>query len=281
MPKLTKRIGIILGIVLIFALGFLAGAGYSTSFHVNHFRKGHALDVYEQIVILTRLREGRPEGAIKGMDRLISGGLRSTTFGPIGLPEEVSQWSKPILMCWQKAKEYYEEYPASLEAQSRNYRVEMELLEKVPDSQRRIQEKEFTGRYMGRIPPVLSISKWFGQPTTLEQLQGEVVLLDFWGAWCDPCLKQLPHTQELYEKYSNIGLEVIGIHSLRDSATASEFLSKNNYTFLLGIDTGETATNYSITGWPTYYLIDKQGRLVWGPKHSPPSEEQIESLLKD
>lgn len=80
---------------------------------------------------------------------------------------------------------------------------------------------------------------------------------------------------------NKMGLEVIGIHSLYKSETAGEFLSENNYTFLAGIDTGETANNYAVTAWPTYYLIDKNGYLVWGPKHAPPSEKQIESLLKD
>ena len=78
-----------------------------------------------------------------------------------------------------------------------------------------------------------------------------------------------------------MGLEVVAIHSSHKSDETDEFLSENNYTFLVGVDTGETADNYVITGWPTYYLIDKKGCLVWGPKHTPPSEKQIESLLKD
>ena len=272
----------IIGILLILVVGFFVGAGYSTIFHLNYFRDVHAGNVYEQIGIITTMREGYTQEAIDVLDRRIINGLYSTTTStPGGLPEDVSQWPESVLQCWQKAKEYFEEYPALLDGESQSYQVVQQLLEKVPDSDRRTQEKGFAKKYTGEIAPALNISKWFGQPTTLEQLQGKVVLLDFWGAWCGPCRRKLPHTQEIHDKYNSMGLEVIGIHSLRASETAGEFLRDNNYTFLVGIDTGETANNYSVTGWPTYYLIDKQGLLVWGPQHAPPSEEQIELLLAE
>jgi thiol-disulfide isomerase/thioredoxin len=278
--KKVKFIIFVIVILFILAVGFFVGAGYSTTFLLNHFRDVHAGNVYEQISVLTTMRDGQIEDAVEIMDRRIINGLYSTTTStPGGLPEDVSQWPESVLKCWQKAKEYFEEYQELLDGETQSYQVVRRLLEKVPDSERRIREKEFAEKYTGEIAPALNISKWFGQPTTHEQLRGKVVFLDFWGAWCGPCRRKLPHTQELYDKYNSKGLEVIGIHSFRDSETAGEFLRDNNYTFLLGIDTGETANNYSITSWPTYFLIDKKGLLVWGPKHAHPSEELIESLL--
>ncbi len=280
--KKVKFVIFVVGILIILAVGFFVGAGYSTIFLLNYFRDVNAGNVYGEIGILTMLRDGQTQEAIDVFDRGIIYGLYSTTKSTLGgLPEDVSQWPGPILRCWQKAKEYYEEYPAPLVGESQSYQVVRQLLEKVPDSDRRIREKDFAKKYTGEIAPALNILKWFGRPTTLEQLRGKVVLLDFWGAWCGPCRRKLPHTQELYEKYNSKGLEVIGIHSLRDSEKADEFLRDNNYTFLFCIDTGETANNYSVTSWPTYYLIDMKGLLVWGPKHAHPSEEKIESLLAE
>jgi thiol-disulfide isomerase/thioredoxin len=285
--KSTKRkvmlgAGITLGIILIFVAGYVTGAGLSTHLILNMYRDVSASDVYEQIGILTTLRDDQIEEAIDALDRRVINGLySSTTSTPKGLSQDISQWPDPVLRCWQKAKAYYEEHPEVLQQVSLNYPGVRELLEKVPESQHRILEKDFARIHTGKTSPPLHIAKWFGSPVTLEELHGKVVLLDFWGAWCGPCLRRLPHIQELYNKYNKMGLEVIGIHSLRKSETADEFLSKNNYTFLIGIDTGETAHNYAVTVWPTYYLIDKQGQLIWGPKHSPPSEKQIESLLKD
>jgi len=285
--KFTKRkvalgAGITLGIILIFAVGYATGAGLSTRLIFNMWRDVTASDVYEQIGVLSILRDDHIEQAIDALDRRVIYGLyTSTTSTARHLSQDISQWPSSVLRCCQRAKTYYEEYPQALQQASPGSQEVRELLQKIPDSQRRSLEKDFARTYKGKIPPPLHISKWFGSPVTLEDLNGKVVLLDFWGAWCGPCLRWLPHTQQLYDKYNKMGLQVIGIHSLRDSESAGEFLSENNYTFLAGIDTGETASNYAVAAWPTYYLIDKNGRLTWGPKHAPPSENQIESLLKD
>jgi thiol-disulfide isomerase/thioredoxin len=277
-----KWVAGIIGILLVFGLGFLVGGGYSSNFLLNYFRDIQAGGILGQVGYLTLLREGQPQEVLEAMDsRLIHSLYGTTRSAPKGLPEDVSQWPEPVLRSWQRAKEYYERHPAPLEGESQSCQVVRQLLEKIPDSDRRVMEKEFALKYTGKTPPAWDISEWLGQPTSLEQLEGTVVLLDFWGTWCGPCLRKIPAMQQVHDRYESEGLEVIGIHSLRDSEEASQFMSENNYTFRVGLDTGQTADDYSITSWPTYYLIDRQGRLVWGPEHSLPSEEHIESLLED
>lgn len=134
---------------------------------------------------------------------------------------------------------------------------------------------------IGQIAPDFSVKDQFDQTISLSGLRGKIVLLDFWGVWCGPCRKKLPQTQKIYDQFKEQGLVVIGVHSAFQTEKTASFLAENNYTFPTGIDTGDTANNYAVTGWPTYYLIDKKGRLAWGPEHKVPSEEQIESLLKD
>ncbi len=58
--------------------------------------------------------------------------------------------------------------------------------------------------WMGRI------RSWWG--IKLSNLRGKVVLLDFWGYWCGPCIRGMPKLMELYDKYSERGLVIIGIH---------------------------------------------------------------------
>lgn len=280
--KVALGAGITLGIILIFVAGYATGAGLSTHLILNMWRDTSAFDVSEQISALTMLRDGHIEQAIGVLDRRVINGLyTSTRSTPKHLPQDVSQWPGPLLRCWQKAKDYYEEYPEALQQQSPSYPGVQELLEKVPEPQHRILERDFAKTYTGKPPPPLHVAKWFGSPITLEDTHGKAVLLDFWGTWCGPCRHWLPHIQKLYDKYQEMGLEVVAIHSSHKSDGTDEFLSENNYTFLVGVDTGETANNYAVTIWPTYFLIDKKGRLAWGPKHTPPSENQIESLLKN
>lgn len=133
----------------------------------------------------------------------------------------------------------------------------------------------------GQITPDFTVEDQFGKTITLSELRGKIVLLDFWGAWCGPCRKKLPDTQKVYDKFKGQGLVVIGIHSSFGTEKTASFLAENNYTFPTGIDTGHIAKDYGVSGWPTCFLIDKEGRLVWGPRHALPSENQIEALLRD
>ncbi|HEY7155465.1 MAG TPA: TlpA disulfide reductase family protein [Gemmataceae bacterium] len=76
------------------------------------------------------------------------------------------------------------------------------------------------------------------------------------------------------------GLVVIGVHSADQSDKLNDFLKEKKITFPVMIDQGDTAQRYAIEGWPTYFLIEKTGTVVWGFAHNPPSTAQIEELLK-
>jgi len=135
-------------------------------------------------------------------------------------------------------------------------------------------------KYLNKPTPPFDITSWYQtKPLTLEALRGKVVLIDFWGVWCPPCVHYLPHNQELYDRFSKQGLEIIAIHSARDGKKMKKFLKKYEYTYNFCVDTGKTAKDYMVKGWPTYYLLDRDGLLVWGPSHSPPTPKDIESLL--
>ncbi len=136
---------------------------------------------------------------------------------------------------------------------------------------------------MGNKPaPALAVKEWFNttDDPTLDKLNGKVVLLDFWGKWCSPCVKKLPDVEGLHQKYKDRGLVVIGIHSTNDSEKLGEFLKEKKITFAVGVDKGATTKNYAIGAWPTYFLIDKTGKVVWGFSAEPPKGSQIEELLR-
>jgi len=137
---------------------------------------------------------------------------------------------------------------------------------------------------MGEKPaPALAAKQWLNTAgeLNLHQFKGKVVLLDFWGQWCGPCVEKLPSTEELHVKYKDKGLVVIGVHSSDQSEKLEDFLKKKKITFPVMIDQGATATRYVIETWPTYFLIDKSGKVSWGFSHDSPSITRIEELLKE
>ena len=140
----------------------------------------------------------------------------------------------------QAVKLYFDKTRSSKEAN--------DLLSDVPLSDRELAVRRFDAAYRGtgRALPELAVSDWNDEAVTLGSLRGKVVLLDFWGTWCAPCIKGMPFVQELYEKYGDKGVVVLAIHCGAQSEKAFAFVELNNYSFPTAIDSGETTRKYRV-----------------------------------
>jgi thiol-disulfide isomerase/thioredoxin len=95
-----------------------------------------------------------------------------------------------------------------------------------------------------------------GAGVALEDLRGKVVLLDFWARGCKPCITAMPHLRELGERHRD--LRIIGIAAADDGdATGLELPG----TQILD-RSDEIQTRYRIAGWPTYFLVGRDGRIA-------------------
>lgn len=95
---------------------------------------------------------------------------------------------------------------------------------------------------------------------TLSDLRGKVVYVDFWASWCAPCLLSLPLYNDIYNKYSDQGLEVVGINIDNPIEDGLDFLLDTPLDFKIPADPdGETSTLYDVYGMPTSFLIDRDG----------------------
>lgn len=104
---------------------------------------------------------------------------------------------------------------------------------------------------------------WFNHSnTSLEELRGHVVLLDVWRTWCGPCTAMIPHLNELHEEYADRGLKVVGI-TTESEGLIERHIEEHDMRFpLASVDQGEE-DNYGIRGFPTSFLIDADGMIVW------------------
>ena len=105
-----------------------------------------------------------------------------------------------------------------------------------------------------------------GRAVDLAALKGKVVLVDFWATWCGPCVAELPHVKEAYDKYHDKGFEIIGISLDQDKEALEQFTKDKKMTWPQYFD-GEGwgnkyAKEFGINGIPAMWLVDKKGVLI-------------------
>lgn len=126
---------------------------------------------------------------------------------------------------------------------------------------------------IGEAAPEIVITDWInGDPTTLAQLRGRVVLLEFWATWCKPCQNMFPKLRQLDEEYRAQGFDVIALtrHYFAGRDTASSqadelelmrsVIKQHELGFRVGVAEDErTQDVYGATGMPALALIDREG----------------------
>ncbi len=116
-----------------------------------------------------------------------------------------------------------------------------------------------------------------GNPTRFQELDADFVLIDFWGTWCEPCMKSIPHLVELQERYGDKKLRVLGIAAARspnfeqESRAVREAAAKLgiNYSVLLSEADGKDCPLQGalhIQAYPTMILVDRSGQILWRAK---------------
>ena len=119
-------------------------------------------------------------------------------------------------------------------------------------------------------PDFVGISNWFNsKPLNIADLRGKVVLVDFWTYGCVNCVNTLPRVTELYAKYKDRGLVVVGIHTPefpfeRSASNVQAALKRHGITYPVGQDNeSQTWNAYRNQYWPAQYIVDQNGKIVF------------------
>ena len=123
-----------------------------------------------------------------------------------------------------------------------------------------------------------------GKPQRLADYKGEVVLVNIWATWCEPCRNEMPQLEKLYQSRKANGFVVLGI-SDESIETQRAFLSQVPVTYpLLTITPGVPAFYREIAKYPAIFLIDRGGNLRPSPNQSQGFEkvqETVGALLQE
>jgi peroxiredoxin len=146
------------------------------------------------------------------------------------------------------------------------------------------------GGLVGNPAPDFSMKAVSGSKGTLslKSLRGKVVLVDFWGTFCEPCKKSFPKLQDLNIKYGASGFQVVGISEDEsdDKDKIPGFADTYGARFALGWDEDKSiARAYKPETMPSSFLIDKKGVIRFAHVGYHDGEEvqvekEIQELLK-
>jgi thiol-disulfide isomerase/thioredoxin len=125
-----------------------------------------------------------------------------------------------------------------------------------------------------RKAPSFDLPDLTGGRYTLAQLEGKVVVLDFWATWCGPCIMEIPYYAELWRKNRSRGVEVVGVVLDWDNAQEiADFVREYRipYRQLLGDSAVQDA--YGVyQGLPTTFILDRGGIIRKKILGSPPEK---------
>jgi thiol-disulfide isomerase/thioredoxin len=135
--------------------------------------------------------------------------------------------------------------------------------------------------------PDFSFTTADGEFITLEDLRGKVVVLDFWGTWCGPCVDSVPSLRNLNKRYSkDPAFVLIGIATRDEEEVWRQFTAENKMVWRQYRDKdGQVQRAFAVRAFPTYMVIDHEGVLRYraagaGPQRESALDDAVKKQLK-
>jgi peroxiredoxin len=119
------------------------------------------------------------------------------------------------------------------------------------------------------------------QDVKLSDFKGKVVLVNFWAVWCGPCQEEIPELVELYNTYRDKGFVIVGVSDPSDLNEIKSFVNEHKMNYPVVIDNGNISDEYNVTGFPTSFLINREGKIVKKyPGYSRGLRKNLEVLIQ-
>ena len=113
---------------------------------------------------------------------------------------------------------------------------------------------------VGQDAPDFTIYNLEKQAISSWELEGQVVVLNFWFSNCAPCVEEMPDLNSLKEKYKDEDVTFLGL-SIEDASKTKSFLASNDFNFEIIPEAHHMAGTYKVPGYPTTLIIGKTGKV--------------------
>lgn len=128
---------------------------------------------------------------------------------------------------------------------------------------------------VGQQAPDWELKTPDGKAVRLSGLRGNVVVMDFWATWCGPCKMAMPGVQSVHEKFKDRPVKVFGIDIWeKKDAEPAEYMKSKKLTYTLLLHGDKVADDYRVSGIPSFYVIDREGRVAYAASGFLPNREK-------
>jgi len=165
-------------------------------------------------------------------------------------------------------------------------KAELAIRPNGPQAERARSMIENPRRAREAFAPQFSVVTLDRELVDLDSLKGKVVLMDFWGTWCPPCVAAVPTLRDLQKKHAKDAFVLLSVSSDSDEAVVRAFADKNRLAWPQYWDRDRKVQQaFDVRAFPTYVLIDDEGvvrfRTTGGGLHEPLGlEDAIKKALK-
>jgi cytochrome c biogenesis protein CcmG, thiol:disulfide interchange protein DsbE len=133
--------------------------------------------------------------------------------------------------------------------------------------------------------PALELPKLDGSGSgSLADYRGEVVVLNFWASWCEPCRKESPMLERWHRRMTERGGTVLGVDVLDVTGDAQDFIEEYGLSYpMLKDKDGSALESFGIVAYPETFVIDRDGRIAAvrrGPVDEPFMRAEVAPLLE-
>ncbi len=126
-------------------------------------------------------------------------------------------------------------------------------------------KRKAIGLGVGYRPPDFSVRDLSGQPQSLSQYRGKVVVLHFWASWCPYCRQEIPELTTLHQDWAGKGVRVLTISIDQDVAKLKQYLAQSPVPYPVIADLQadpSVADQYGVSGIPVTYVLTRDGLIA-------------------
>jgi len=130
---------------------------------------------------------------------------------------------------------------------------------------------------VGKPVPDFRLSDLAGNPVSLADFEGKPLVINFWGTFCEPCVREMPVIEEQYQQWKDKDVQFLAINLSEDLLTVSNYVRKLNVTFPVIRDADrKVERKFKLRSYPTTFFVNPDGTL-----HDVAVGEMNEAILQN